>query len=497
MNKFLILQILIQFIFVESENFLKNLDINIQFPPLIERKENIPTGHLRPLGWQVRSDGPIHEESVTIRPDQFWNTYVLKQKPTALRGLVFGAEAIDKWSDSYLNREFGHLDIKVTERKQRYDRIEEKKIQMKFKNFLRSYRTDDMYLETIVPFEILNEVPMPQLVNCGVFVQSTLSSEDLPKQQAKLQLIKGEDNKSQFFLPKLAQLIEPYLWMSAGDTSSLIHSHPEHNLHCVLDGRKDFILIPSGQFEKYDNWRSKIELYETYEHSGEWYSKVDVDKVNAFKYKLLTTMKWQWATIRAGDCVFIPANYLHQMRSHGRSISSSTYFTDLKHELEHEFLEQIKSKLFSECPTNAPLFEAASLFSEHFLWKYTHSERHLVRKSDLNENDSKHYLFCLISSQDSCLYFERWNHFYQQIIGELKENVDQFNVRSRDLISLNSTDIWMDFLAHNNNDTRTQNQCLSKANIYNLKVNQSLNRFIQILKISADFHDANTGKEEL
>jgi len=495
MEKFLILQMLIQFIFVKSENFQKNLDINIQFPPLIERKENIPTGHLRPLGWQVRSEGPIHEESVTIRPDQFWDTYVLMKKPTVLRGLVFGAEAIDKWSDSYLNREFGHLDIKVTERNQRYDGIEEKKIQMKLKDFLRSYRTDDLYLKTIVPYEILNEVPMPQLVNCGVYAQLTVNSDDLSKQQAKLQLIKGEDNKSQFFLPKLAQLIEPYLWMSAGDTSSLIHSHPEHNLHCIIDGRKDFILIPSQQFEKFDNWRSRIDLYETYEHSGEWHSKVDVDKVNAFKHKLLTTMKWQWATIRAGDCVFIPADYLHQMRSHGRSISSSIYFTDLKHELEQEFLNQIKKKLFSECRTNAPLFEPANLFSENFLWKYTHSERHLVRKPDLNENDSKHYLFCLIPSKESCLHFERWSHFYQQIIGELKANIDRFDIKSRDLISLNSTDIWMDFFG--SNDKSIQNECLNKSNIYNLKINQNLNRFIQILKISADFHDTDTGKQEL
>ena len=208
---------------VESNNFQKDIDINIQFPPLIERKENIPTGHLRPLGWQVRSDGPIYEESVTIGPGQFWDAHVLKRQPTVLRGLVFGAEAIDKWSDSYLNREFGHLDIKVTERKPRYDRVEEKKIQMKLKDFLRTYRTDDLYLKTIVPYEILNEVPMPQLVNCGVFAQSGVTGEDLLKQQAKLQLIKGDENKSQFFVPKLAQLIEPYLWMSAGDTSSHIH----------------------------------------------------------------------------------------------------------------------------------------------------------------------------------------------------------------------------------------------------------------------------------
>ena len=31
--------------------------------------------------------------------------------------------------------------------------------------------------------------------------------------------------------------------MSSGGTASLLHSHADHNLHCVLAGRKDFILI--------------------------------------------------------------------------------------------------------------------------------------------------------------------------------------------------------------------------------------------------------------
>ena len=33
------------------------------------------------------------------------------------------------------------------------------------------------------------------------------------------------------------------LWMSSGGTTSVIHSHADHNIHCLLDGRKDFILI--------------------------------------------------------------------------------------------------------------------------------------------------------------------------------------------------------------------------------------------------------------
>ena len=55
-----------------------------------------------------------------------------------------------------------------------------------------------------------------------------------------------------FQLPKVVscgtfkdRLVEAELWMSSGGTSSSLHSHNDHNIHCVLDGRKDFILIES------------------------------------------------------------------------------------------------------------------------------------------------------------------------------------------------------------------------------------------------------------
>jgi len=40
-----------------------------------------------------------------------------------------------------------------------------------------------------------------------------------------------------------AWLTESELWMSSGGTASLLHSHADHDLHCVVAGRKDFILI--------------------------------------------------------------------------------------------------------------------------------------------------------------------------------------------------------------------------------------------------------------
>jgi len=36
---------------------------------------------------------------------------------------------------------------------------------------------------------------------------------------------------------------ETNFWMSSGGTRSVIHYDADHNLHCLVSGRKDFIMI--------------------------------------------------------------------------------------------------------------------------------------------------------------------------------------------------------------------------------------------------------------
>lgn len=47
---------------------------------------------------------------------------------------------------------------------------------------------------------------------------------------------------------------ESNLWISAGGTRSVVHYDADHNFHCIIDGRKDFIMIPN-------NLATKTNLY--------------------------------------------------------------------------------------------------------------------------------------------------------------------------------------------------------------------------------------------
>ena len=81
--------------------FQKDMGTNTQFPPILDYRTNSPTGHLRPLGWQNRPESQIIEETVNIAPRNFWNSYVQKNRPVIIRGLVYGSEIIETWTDTY------------------------------------------------------------------------------------------------------------------------------------------------------------------------------------------------------------------------------------------------------------------------------------------------------------------------------------------------------------------------------------------------------------
>ena len=46
--------------------------------------------------------------------------------------------------------------------------------------------------------------------------------------------------------------MESEIWFSSGDTSSTLHSHADHDLHCLLAGRKDFTFIDAKHRHVFD-----------------------------------------------------------------------------------------------------------------------------------------------------------------------------------------------------------------------------------------------------
>lgn len=345
--------------------FPKDMAMNVVFPPVIAPSKNnvVPTGHLRPLGYQRKATGKVTETLGMPNAHVFEMKYIKQNKPVNIREGLKKLKVFTTWKDDqYLKDKFGNLNITTTIKKQAQKHIE---TVMQFKKFLLDYVYEDWWLASVMPQEIAEELPLPDCLRCGSYRQ---------------------------------RLQEAEFWMSSGGTSSLLHSHDDHNLHCVLFGRKDFIIVEG-------KYKDTFEYVDRYHNAGSGYSKLDMDMINMFKNEDIANVPWTYATVQQGDCIFVPAGYLHQVRSYGRGLSFSILFSPSL------TFDSSDCKLIPEVDgkkTEERLSDAA------YVWVVRDSKREL---SAMNMEPSilKKYLLLLLRADDE-VYFEKFEHFYDDAL---------------------------------------------------------------------------------
>ena len=399
-----------------GSGFPKDINLHATFPPILERHDSIPLGHLRPLGWQRRAEASILEDSLNIEPARFYHLFVQGNRSVVIRGIVSPLDIL--WTDSYLSKRYGHLNATVAKRKQR---LVDTLVMMSLKTFLEQYRQDDLYMNIIIPDEMKVETPLPSLINCGTFRN---------------------------------RLLEPILWISAGDTASLLLAHSQNTLHCVLDGRKDFIIYDVSNQYPHD-----LDLLR--QSNGDLFSRIDVDLVNTYKYKRLHVLPWYWATLREGDCLFIPAFTFYQVRAHGRTIALSIDMAPP--DIREDFIG-------NDCEKNPPIY--IPLNKGQFQWRYEHGIRHLSKRTITSE-DARAYLLLLLGAHDQ-LHKDIFRDFYIQATDELAKI---------DLALPTANSIWKQL----NND-KVNEEYITRNRVKSLPSNM-LQLLAGILQKSARIHD--------
>lgn len=349
-------------------SFVKDQSIDrIEFPPKVYKtfESPIPVGHLRPLGWQRPPDGQVVEESM-LHPEQFYQKYVKHNKPVVFRNAMDNVPAYSLWeTDDYLKQKYGDLVVHVVMKKELFKTGPRK---MKFRKFLKEYLYEDWYLSDIVPHEMTHELVLPKCLKCGL-------------------------NK---------YLMESEVWFSSGGTSSTLHSHADHDLHCLLAGRKDFIFVDSMHKHVFD-YKDKI-------WPGAGYSEIDMDMINLFKYKQVAGVPWTWSTLKPGDCIFVPSGYPHQVRSYGRSFSSTYHWAPQPEEIS-----------FADCQP-AILNAVVPLNEVIFFWIYDNGEVQLSNMK-LNAQSLRHHLLLLMRNSTT-LTFELFDDFYSSVMSAMEEYED-------------------------------------------------------------------------
>lgn len=129
----------------------------------INCKEN--PGHLKPFG----SQGPHLKvnEVDSLSTVDFFENYVSAKQAVVLRGATNQFAATNLWSDDYLfkkTEDFNDLfDVETVKKETR----NQKMLQMTFTDFLKSYRTKELYMVSDVASVFMDELNLPQPLQCG------------------------------------------------------------------------------------------------------------------------------------------------------------------------------------------------------------------------------------------------------------------------------------------------------------------------------------------
>uniref|UniRef100_A0A914VTB5 Uncharacterized protein n=1 Tax=Plectus sambesii TaxID=2011161 RepID=A0A914VTB5_9BILA len=219
-------------------HFVKDQGIDHNFPPEIPKPpKGVPAGHLRPLGYQKPADSKAKSFGPSIPPDVFFDRCISKRKPCSITD-IYHPTAQATWGDKYLAKTFGELNFVVLVKQPTQEWLE---VPMKFHTFLKKYHYEDWKLQSPIYEELKPHLTIPLPIQCPSVLQN-------------LQFVS--------------------LWLSSGPASSPLSYDSNDQLHCILAGRADFILISEDQ-------QKTFHMEEVpYKNWGAGRSSLNVDQVN-------------------------------------------------------------------------------------------------------------------------------------------------------------------------------------------------------------------------
>lgn len=268
------------------------------------RDLTLEPGHLQRFG-SGRPNHPVDEIDGFPNPELFFRKYVHASRPLKMKGAAIDTAAFKLWTDNY----FMSLDIDTNstvfvESAKKENRSGPSQ-HIHFKKFLETYNSSDNYMVQDVPVYLRKDVMIPCNIQCAELFE------------------KG--------------LVATIMWFSSGGTKSVIHTDAVDNMNCLYRGEKELYFVDP----KYKN---KIFLRE----NGA-YSDIDVDRMDYTKYPELADIEYHHVNITAGDCLFIPYLWIHQVRSYGSNLAVNIWWN------HDEGLKMDPQKCKEKCDQNLNL----------------------------------------------------------------------------------------------------------------------------------------------
>lgn len=253
--------------------------------------EDLPSWHMKPLG-SHRTPETVDETFADdlISPYDFAHKYVLPRKPIVFRNVVKDWPAFKLWTDQYLSEKYGDMELRLEGKKEKKSGIPKGDVCLGrdyMETFLKDYRQGaDKYVVSELPTPMWPEVLLPGCVSCGEFLSS---------------------------------FVEIDLWMNSdlgkkgNGGNSILHKDAFNTINCVVSGRKEWKLIELQYNDLvYQSWEGEMDRG----YGG--FSLVNPDKVDAKRFPLVGDIpRWQFITVNEGDCIHLPSQMWHQVKSFG------------------------------------------------------------------------------------------------------------------------------------------------------------------------------------
>jgi hypothetical protein len=241
----------------------------------------------------------IEEVEVVDRPTaEFFNEEILaRPRPVVLTGVMQEWRAVSAWTNNYLKAVIGETDVVVSvSARHTFNPCPEKAYgeinrPMKFGEYLALVETNDAD-------------------RSGLYYKAGASLK------GGLSRLTNDADFFHFFDRR--RKILPWVWFSPRGTVTPLHRDPvqAHNFHALVRGSKRFVMF-----------RPEDSPF-LYPYSGRipQFSQVDIDKPDLEKFPdLPKATPWQ-CVLKAGEIIYIPDSWWHQVYSLEESISINVWW---------------------------------------------------------------------------------------------------------------------------------------------------------------------------
>jgi len=252
------------------------------------------------------SRGPsIDEVDVgDMSAEKFYNEYLSQNKPVLIKKGSAHWKAFKLWTDDYLKEKVGGERVNAERSK------------------TNRYGYEDKSWHGVLPNATTTEPEDQYTWNKFLNVYQAASNEHETNFYISSNIpmgLAGDVELPTSLVPCLMDRHEwTILWMGGGGQNSLLHNDQFDNLYGVLAGRKKVMLIDPTQSpylyeDKYIMAKGKV-------------SEINFEKPDYEKHPFQRYLSYQEVTVEAGDILFIPLYWWHQVKSEGRSIGVTHWF---------------------------------------------------------------------------------------------------------------------------------------------------------------------------